>query len=81
MTRFFFDLQNGGALSPDEEGIEFATVQDAQAEAVRAITEMAKDAAPTGPKSDFLMFVRGESHEQVFTVALTLKCTRSPIFP
>ena len=40
MPRFFFDFHQGADRRPDTEGIEFASVEQAYLEAVRAVQDM-----------------------------------------
>jgi hypothetical protein len=41
MTRFFFDLRDGAALSPDDEGTELDGVEAARAEVIAAFPAIA----------------------------------------
>lgn len=40
MSRYFFHLRRNGGYVPDEEGDEFATADDARANAVSAVREL-----------------------------------------
>jgi hypothetical protein len=44
MPRFYFDLREGDEIAPDEEGMEFRTIEAVQEEAARALADMARDA-------------------------------------
>jgi hypothetical protein len=46
MTRFFFDLQNGGTVSTDETDWSARPLSKPKPR-LRALTEMAKEAAPS----------------------------------
>ncbi|MBR1153137.1 DUF6894 family protein [Bradyrhizobium sp. JYMT SZCCT0428] len=43
MRRYFFDFRDGSGLIPDEEGIEFPNLEAVQAEAARALADLARD--------------------------------------
>jgi hypothetical protein len=44
MSRYYFDLRDGGYLSIDEEGMELPTMQAVQIEAARSLVDIAKHA-------------------------------------
>ena len=48
MPLYYFDLRDGDALIPDEEGVELTTLDAAHDEAARALTDMAKDDVRAG---------------------------------
>lgn len=72
MPRFFFDFVDGGVTTQDVEGIEFATVEEAQREAQRTLAEIAKDELPDGEHREFVLVVR-EGLEPVLTAYLSLR--------
>jgi hypothetical protein len=41
--RYYFDLRDGDEVTPDEEGLEFASIERVQEEAARSLTDMARD--------------------------------------
>jgi hypothetical protein len=43
MPRFFFDFREGNSLSPDDEGIEFASLEEAYLEAFRSAQDIAAE--------------------------------------
>ncbi|UPJ74378.1 hypothetical protein [Bradyrhizobium sp. 187] len=52
MHRYFFDMYDGHEVVPDEEGVEFASLDAVQDEAAHALADLARDevqAARTGP--------------------------------
>ncbi|NOJ43116.1 DUF6894 family protein [Bradyrhizobium australiense] len=64
MRRYYFDLREGDDISPDEEGMEFATVEAVQQEAARSLADMARDAVMkrhNGAASDLAVDVRDEN--------------------
>ena len=44
MPRYYFDLQDGGELAADEEGMELRDMNSVQEEAARSLGDMAQDA-------------------------------------
>ena len=51
MPLFYFDVQDGDKIFPDEVGVDIANLEEARREAVRALTEMAVDTLPgDGPR-------------------------------
>ena len=44
MTRYYFDLLDDGNSAVDEEGLELANLGAVQAEAAKALADMARDA-------------------------------------
>ncbi len=44
MPRYYFDLRDGDDLTPDEEGLELASVHSAQEEAALSLADLAKEA-------------------------------------
>jgi hypothetical protein len=47
--RYYFDVREGEDISPDDEGMELASLAAAQAEAARALAEMARDKVRNRP--------------------------------
>ena len=47
MRRYYFDLREGDAIFPDEEGLELSTIEKVQEEAARSLADMARDAVRT----------------------------------
>ena len=47
MSRYYFDLREGVEIFPDEEGLEFSTIEKVQEEAARSLADMARDAVRT----------------------------------
>ncbi|MEY9161844.1 DUF6894 family protein [Bradyrhizobium japonicum] len=47
MRRYYFDIREGDEIFPDEEGLEFSTIEKVQEEAARSLADMARDAVRT----------------------------------
>jgi hypothetical protein len=60
----------------DVEGIQFATIEEAKAEASRALAEIARDRVPGPDRLIFLVAVRDERKHPLFEVRLTLEVLR-----
>ena len=46
MPRYYFDIRDGEALFPDEEGMELDDQRAAEIEAAQSLADMAKDLSP-----------------------------------
>lgn len=58
MRRYYFDLRDANGLSPDEDGLPCRDLQAVQAEAARALADMARDAVHTAnPASPYAMSI------------------------
>lgn len=44
MPRYYFDIREDKDLTPDEEGADFDTIQEVQAEAAQSLADMAREA-------------------------------------
>lgn len=44
MKRYYFDIREGDAFAPDDEGLELSGVEAAQEEAALSLADMARDA-------------------------------------
>jgi hypothetical protein len=55
MPLYFFDRIENGEVSRGEHGMEFATLEDARRDALRAITEIARDELPENPRAANLL--------------------------
>ena len=72
MPRFYFDTHDDDRFVPDNEGVELKGVEEAKAEAVAALPDMARDALPDGDRRDFVVMVRNEGGHTVLRARLTL---------
>ncbi|QIG98148.1 MULTISPECIES: DUF6894 family protein [Bradyrhizobium] len=43
MTRYYFDLREDGVLAPDEEGLEFDSLEAVKEEASRSLLDLVRD--------------------------------------
>ena len=73
--RFFFDVQEGETVYPDQDGVDCASVDDAVRLASVAATQMCTDVLARSPQPAFSLNVRDGS-QQVARVTLSLEITR-----
>jgi hypothetical protein len=76
MGRYYFDVTDDRGSVTDVEGIQFATIEEAKAEASRALAEIARDRVPGPDRLIFLVAVRDERKHPLFEVRLTLEVLR-----
>jgi hypothetical protein len=72
MPRYFFDTYDGDRFLPDDVGLEFAGLDEAKAEAQRALPEMAREVLPDGNHRSFVVSVRDEAGTVRIRMSLSL---------
>ena len=72
MPRFYFDIREGSLFLKDEDGFEFAGLDEAEQEAIQAVVSMGKDRLPRGDTRDVTVEVRDENQKRVLTVGVHL---------
>jgi hypothetical protein len=77
MKRYYFDLYNGDGLVLDENGQLFESRQQARAEAVRILHDIASDEMPDRDLVRITIKMRNEAKAQVFEASLTLNAAWS----
>jgi hypothetical protein len=70
MPRYFFDIFDAQGLTRDEEGIEFASMDDAVAEARRTLGGMVKDALLDGHENEIEIRIRDGQGPVVLSVTM-----------
>jgi hypothetical protein len=70
MPRYFFDVTDTGDSSRDSEGVEFPSLKEARAEALRTLGEIAKHELPDG---NFVIQIREKSGPPILSATLTLR--------
>ena len=73
MSRYFFDTDDGEQADQDKIGISFSNADLARAEALRALTDMARDVMPDGNERRFSVHVRDREGNGIFEAKLTLR--------
>ena len=84
MPRFYFDLREGSLFLPDDEGLEFPGLDEAEREAAEAAAEIGRDRLPKGDARDITIEVRNEHRQRVLTVTVSMQVERvvpSPVAP
>jgi hypothetical protein len=61
-----------GDSSRDSEGVEFPSLKEARAEALRTLGEIARDELPDGDRRNFVIQMREKSGPPILSVTLTL---------
>jgi hypothetical protein len=72
MPRFFFDIHDGEAFTPDREGLDLDGLEAAKEEAKKTLTEIVKDEMPDGDRRDFTVDVKNAAGQIVWRVTLSL---------
>jgi hypothetical protein len=58
MPWYYFDIRDGDALYPDDEGLDLSDQRAAEVEAARSLAEMAKDLPVTEERHSMAIEVR-----------------------
>ena len=72
MPRFFFDIHDGEAFTPDRQGLELEDLEAAKEEAKKTLPEIVKDEMPDGDRRDFTVDVKDMAGKIVWRVTLSL---------
>ena len=75
MTRYYFDIRDDTGLYPDEEGLEFVNLSEAEFEAAQTLADLARDLVPMDDRRDVAVEVRTNT-ERVFQAALIFNSGR-----
>jgi len=75
MPRYFIDTSDQDVFCRDEEGKEYANLDDARAEAVQVLPDMARDVLPDGDAQIILAIVRDDEGRSVLQAALSFHVT------
>jgi hypothetical protein len=77
MPVFYFPVWEHGKLIPDEEGVELPDSEEARVEALRTLSEIARDALPSSPNGLRLrMVVIDEAGARLFELRLEADVSR-----
>jgi hypothetical protein len=72
VPRFYFDIDDGDRSIDDDEGLVFADIMAARAQAIAVLPEIARDHVGTSDRQDFVSVVRDERGRPVFRAKLSL---------
>lgn len=76
MSRFYFDVREGTRFIPDEEGLEFASLEAAEHEAACTAAEIGRDRLPTGDAREITVEVRNGHRQRVLTIRVAMDVNR-----
>jgi hypothetical protein len=76
MPRFYFDVREGARFAPDDEGLEFASLEAAEHEAACAAAEIGRDRLPKGDAREVTVEVKNEHHQRVLTITVSMEIDR-----
>ena len=72
MPKYFFDINNGDGLTRDEDGAEFAFLDEVRDAAIRVLPDIARDVLPDSGRRVLSVRVRDEDDRYVFHASLSL---------
>src|SRR5215211_7846456 len=80
MPRYYFPSWDGEDFLPDEDGLEFEGIEQARADAIRGLAEMARDSLP-GSADERVLKIRVVDQEgkSVHEVRLTFEMANEDI--
>lgn len=71
MPRYFFDIHDSGSIK-DDTGVEFATLDEVRAQAIRTLPDIAREDIPNGgDHRTFTVLVTDDAEKPVYTATLT----------
>ncbi|HEX2017547.1 MAG TPA: hypothetical protein VGO17_01285 [Aurantimonas sp.] len=73
MPRYYFEIDDNGVMTPDEEGIECETLASVRDAAIDALPRMASDVLPDGDHHIITILVRDQAGRSIFKASLTLE--------
>ena len=76
MPRFYFDVREGAAFTPDEVGLEFDSLDAAEREAASAAAEIGRDRLPRGDARAVTLEVKNEHRQRVLTITVSMEIHR-----
>lgn len=72
MLKFYFDFDDGRSSFKDDEGMEFPSAEAGRTEALKALSEIAKDAIPRGDRQAISAVIRDASGDVVYSAEITV---------
>jgi hypothetical protein len=72
MPRYFFDIDDGRTLTPDETGLELDDVEAVRREAIKALPEIAQEVLPEDERRQVVVTARDSAGRRILTARLTL---------
>ena len=84
MPRFFFEVREGTRFVPDNEGMDFTSVDAAEREAAEAAASIGRDHLPKGDGREITVEVLNEHRQRIITVMVSMTVDRvdpQPVAP
>lgn len=76
MPRFYFDIRDGTGFDPDQEGIEFDSLDAAEHAAATTAAELGRNRLPLGDAREVTVEVKNEHHQRMITVTVSMQVYR-----
>jgi hypothetical protein len=76
MPRYYFDVREGTLFAPDEEGLEFESLDAAEYEAACTAAEIGRDRLPGRDAREITLEVSNEHRQRVLTVTVSIRVDR-----
>jgi hypothetical protein len=76
MPRYYFDVREGTLFAPDEEGLEFESLDAAEYEAACTAAEIGRDRLPGRDAREITLEVSNEHRQRVLTVMVSIRVDR-----
>ena len=73
MPHFYFDVDDGARVSPDTDGRELASLEDARGQALHMLGEIAKTEMRDGNRSQERIFIRDDGGKVLLTVSVVVE--------
>jgi hypothetical protein len=76
MPRFYFDVREGTRFSPDDEGLDYRDLDEAERVAAETAASIGRELLPRGDIREVMVEVRNEHKQRVLTATVTLQSER-----
>ena len=71
MQRFYFDIRDGEYVQKDNEGTILNGLEEARAQSLKTLPDIARDDMPDGDRREFVIEVKDENGRPVLTARLS----------
>ncbi len=76
MPRYYFDVREGARFVPDDEGLDFDSLDAAEREAAEVAAAIGRDPLPKSGAREVTVEVRNEHGERVLTMRVSMHLER-----
>jgi hypothetical protein len=76
MPRYYFDVREGARFTPDEEGLEFDSLEAAEHEAACTAAEIGRDRLPKGDSREVVVEVNNEHRQRLLIITVSMAVDR-----